>query len=140
MEYIKIKCKKCSYEIDIPEKTESVVCGYCGNVNYFSKISSILKKYNDSILADKYNEVSGEIVQPEVESGKILVHIPGDTGSLQDEDVSELPENKSLFKITTIMFILAPFIAMAIEFFKLPSYAVLLIIIGIVGVIYFLKK
>ncbi len=140
MEFIKTKCRKCGYEIEIPEKTEKLICGSCGNVNYFSKISSILKKYNETVVTDVSRQSTDKTIHSVDKSEQVKIHIPGDESSTAEAEEAEFPEEKNISKIMTVLFILAPFIAMAIEFFKLPSYAALLIIFLIIGIIFFLKK
>lgn len=139
MEFIKTKCRKCGYEIEIPEKTESVICGSCGNVNHFGKISSILKKYSDAGEFDKPAGFPSERANPSYKN------IPGRAQESSETDIptddeTEFPEEKKASRILTIIFILAPFIAMAVEFFKLPSYAAVLIIILAAVIVFTLKK
>jgi len=140
MEFLKTKCKKCGYEIDIPDKTEKIICGSCGNVNQFSRISSILKKYNDSVMTDDFRQSTEKTIHSAGKSEQVKIHIPGDEGSIAEGEDAEFPEEKNVSKIMTVLFILAPFIAMAIEFFKLPSYAALLIIFFIIGIVFFLRR
>lgn len=143
MEFINSKCKKCGYEIVMPEKSESIICGSCGAVNNFSKLSSILKKYNEPLEPLNYKE-------PPENSSKIPgVGVPAEWKipredelpyGNDDEEEMVSPEAKKISKIMTVLFIIAPFIALAIDFFKLPSYTVLLVIIFIIAVLFFLRK
>jgi len=140
MEFIREKCKKCGYEFIIPEKTENVICGSCGNVNHYSKISSIVKKYNDTVDHGLYSRDTGVIIKP---SGKTADEVPQNSERIDipdDENEIDNPKEKSVSKIMTVVFILAPFIAMAVEFLKLPPYAVLIIIFIIIGIIFYFKK
>jgi len=140
MEFIKTKCRKCGYEIVIPEHTETVVCGSCGNVNHFGRISSILKKYSEAGDISRPEEFTTEIKKPSYKT--IPGQIPGipEKASPSEEEEIDFPEEKTASKIMTIIFIMAPFIAMAVEFFKLPSYAALLIIILVVVIVFTLRK
>jgi ribosomal protein S27AE len=140
MEFIKTKCRKCGYEIVIPEKTESVYCGSCGHINHYSKITSILKKYSDAGEIDKPGTYPAGLPDPSYKP------VPGQRPESEqadlpaDDEEAEFPEEKKASKILTAVFILAPFIAMAVEFFKLPSYVAVLIIIIIAVVVFTLKK
>ena len=140
MEFIKTKCRKCGYEIVIPERTETVVCGSCGHINHFGSISSILKKYGETGDINRPGEFPAEIKKPSYKP--IPGQIPGipEKELPPEEDDAEFPEEKKASRILTIVFILAPFIAMAVEFFKLPSYAAVLIIIIIAVIVFTLKK
>jgi ribosomal protein S27AE len=132
MEFIKSKCKKCGYEIVMPEKSENIICGSCGTINHFSKVSSILKQYSDSLAPSNYKEPSDDLLKIPEEA-----ELPYDDG---DEDDEVSPEAKKRTKIMTVLFILAPFIALGIEFFKLPSYTVFIIIAVVVGIMFFLRR
>lgn len=140
MEFIKTKCRKCGYEIVIPERTQTVYCGSCGHINHYSKITSILKKYSDAGEIDKPGIFSNELPEPSYKP------VPGQrpdsaqTNLPADDEEAEFPEEKKASRILTVVFILAPFIAMAVEFFKLPSYAAVLIIILIAVIVFTLKK
>lgn len=142
MEFIKSKCKKCGYEIVMPEKSESIICGSCGTINNFSKIASILKKYNESLDPLNYKKSSGDLAKIPDERVPAGWKIPEEKElpSGADEEKMIPPEAKRVSKVMTFIFILAPFIAMAIDFFKLPSYAAVVVIFIIIGVIFFLKK
>jgi ribosomal protein S27AE len=142
MEFIRSKCKKCGYEIIMPEKSESIICGSCGTINHFSKISSILKKYNDSLEPVIYKETSDELLKSPGERVPAGWKTPevANLPSGEDEEEAVSPEAKRISKIMTFLFILAPFIALAIDYFKLPSYTALIIIVFIIGIIYFLRR
>jgi hypothetical protein len=142
MEFIKIKCSKCGYEIEIPETTVSVVCGSCGNVNHFGKISSILKKYSDGTDSEFHRNTRfpSEIKKPSYTPIPGQNPVPPETNIPSDDEDAEFPEEKNASKILTLIFILAPFIAMAVEFFKFPSYVAVLIIILVIITIVSIKK
>lgn len=139
MEYIKRKCRKCGYEIELPETSLNIICGSCGNVNHYSRISSAAKKKQKS---DEVKKESGikEIKKPSFKSVTARTPAADEAVKPPDEDEIELPEENKFFKIMTVGFILAPFIAMAVEFFKLPPYTLVLIIIIIAVIGYSLKK
>lgn len=141
MEFIKSECKKCGYEIIMPEKSENVICGSCGTINSFSKISSILKKYSDSLEPSNYKGSSGNSEKIPDEDLPAGWKNPdkADLPASDDEEMAS-PDAKKISKIMTVLFILAPFIAMAIDFFKLPSYTALLFIVFIIGIIFFLRR
>ncbi len=142
MEFIKSKCKKCGYEIVMPEKSESIICGSCGTINNFSKISSILKKYNESLEQLNYKESPDDLLKIPGEGVPADWKIPREKELPSGDDEEEMvsPETRKISKIMTLLFILAPFIALAIDFFKLPSYMALLIIVFIIAVIFFLRR
>jgi len=133
MDYIKIKCRKCGYEIEIPENTVKVHCGSCGSVNQFGKISSILKRYSDSAFSGRYDGVPEEIKNTPDYAAQNLNN--PETVIAGDEDDIDFPENKKASKIITVVLILAPFIVMVLDFFKLPLYTAIPFILLIVLII-----
>ena len=140
MEFIKVKCRKCGNAIQIPESTVNVICGSCGNVNHYGKISSILKKYSESGEITRPGEFSAEIKGPSYKSIPDQTAVSSEIDIPGGQDEHDFPEEKNASRIITIVFILAPFIAMAIEFFKLPSFAAVVIIILIVVAALAFKK
>ena len=152
MEYIKTQCRKCGYELEFPEKTESVICGSCGEINRFSRLSSLLRKHGDPALEIKWEEkISGAPAQSgkrmESQTAPISKKPPvlsfpdrPQNNIPQPEDEEEDQEQGSATKIMTLIFILAPFIAIAVEHFKLPSYAAIIAIAAVILLIFILKK
>lgn len=65
---------------------------------------------------------------------------PSEADLSPDEEEIDFSEEKTASKILTIVFILVPFIAMAVEFFKLPSYAAVLVVILVVVIALTLRK
>jgi len=152
MEFIKIKCTKCGYELEIPDKSESVICGSCGEINRFSRLTSLLRKHSDPALEIKREDKIRSTTSP---SGKSFENRtdPGSktpsTSTLPStvennkplpDDEEEYPEQGSASKIMTIIFILAPFIAIAVERFKLPSYVAIIAIAAVIFLVFLLKK
>lgn len=152
MEFIKIKCRKCGYELLIPDKTEAVICGSCGEINRFSRLTSLLRKHSDPALEIKWEDKISSTTSP---SGKSIesrttpgskkpstLSVPStvENNKPLPEDEEEYPEQGSASKIMTIIFILAPFIAIAVERFKLPSYVTIIAIAAVIFLIFLLKK
>ena len=147
MEFIKIKCRKCGYEIEIPEKTSSVICGSCGEINHFNKISALLRGQSSPAVQIRWKDKSADIAIKEklpagIRDNAEPENFPDQANENQPfpGDDEDFPEQKGAIKIMTLIFILAPFIAMAVEFLKLPSYAVLIAIAAVVLIVFFLKK
>ena len=152
MEYIKTQCRKCGYELEFPEKTESVICGSCGEINRFSRLNSLLRKHSDPSLEIKWEEkTSGTTAQ----SGKSkenrttpalkkppVISLPdkSENNNPLPEDDDGYPEQGSATKIMTLIFIIAPFIAIAVERFKLPSYVAVIVIAAVILLVFLLKK
>ncbi len=152
MKFIKTKCSKCGYELEIPEEVSSVICGSCGEINRFGKLSSILRtgivSGTDSMQSSKSSVPQNISPGPWRDKSMEVTKTPGtkpfplgqngNNGNPEDEE--EFQENSSATKIMTIVFILAPFIAMAVEHFKLPPIAALIPIAAIILIVFFLKK
>jgi len=143
MEFIKTKCRKCGYELEIPDKTESVICGSCGEINHFTRLSAILRKHGDSSPEIKWgdknidNRKSGGMTSP----GKQIPRSQEeDKLPVPEEDKENFPEQGPATKILTLIFIIAPFIAIAVEHFKLPSYVAVIVIAAIILLLFILKK
>ncbi|HOP61962.1 MAG TPA: hypothetical protein PK358_09700 [Spirochaetota bacterium] len=145
MKFYKTKCSKCGYELVVPEDSLSVICGSCGKINHFSKLTTILRKQAETGIDLKF---PGE--QPDYHEDSFsgtsesqnrqFPASPGENRApLPDED-EEYPEQKSALKIMTVLFILMPFIAMVMEYFDLPPYAAVLIIGAIIFIVFALKK
>jgi ribosomal protein S27E len=140
MDFVRTKCKNCGYEIVMPEGSENIVCGSCGNVNRYSKISSVLKKYNETELMK-----NGGFIPPEKIKTSAAPILKGEQNPAKpempsDEVEGEFPENSGFSKIMTFIFILIPFIMIAVERFNLPSYIAVIIIIIAVAVTFILKR
>lgn len=138
MEYKKNKCRRCGYELVMPEETVRVYCGSCGEVNSFGRISSILKKYNESLEIDSYSQPHEDGIS-EVSYPDPVLGSRGPDRS-ENDGAAEFPENKNASKVITAIMILIPFLAMAADFFKLPSYAVIAVIILIMVIVFFKRK
>ncbi len=143
MKFIKIKCSKCGYEIEVPDTTTSVICGSCGEINHISKISSILKKYGETAF-DIEENTTPDIKTTYSRTGRqnippIPVQQKEETPP-SENDETDYPEEKNAVKIITLIFILTPFIAIIMEYFKLPSYTAIIFIIAIILIIFILKK
>lgn len=151
MKFIKKRCSKCGYEFEIPEQVLSVICGSCGEINRFGKISTILKAGVVSGTGSMQNsKPSAPQDSNRPRGGKSPTGIkPPDIKTLpsgqsenngNSEDEEDFQENSSAAKIMTVVFILAPFIAMVVEHFKLPPIAALIPIAAIILIVFLLKK
>ncbi|GEM_PF-723094 len=152
MKFIKIRCRKCGYELTIPETTTSVICGSCGEINRFSRLTSLLRKQSDLPIETKWEErtpampsSSGKSMEsrnqaasgiPDFQSSD---HDRGENIHLPGEE-EEIPEQGNATKLMTLIFIIAPFIAIAVEHFKLPSYVAIIAIAAVIILIFLLKK
>ncbi|HOP30324.1 MAG TPA: hypothetical protein P5120_09280 [Spirochaetota bacterium] len=141
MEFIKTRCRKCGYELTIPDSTTSVICGSCGEINHFSRLTTLLRKHSNPDFEIKWGDkISG---YPESSEGSVkngLPDIPNQKEIPDYEDDEDLPEQGSAAKLMTLIFIIAPFIALAVEHFKLPSYVALIAIASVIFLIFLLKK
>lgn len=152
MEFVKRKCKKCGYELEVPDSTTSVICGSCGEINTFGRLASLLGKQAGSGFEIKREDkipgttgAPGKPVESSASSGvktQDIRSIPSRNGEEQPlpDEGEDFPEQKSATKIMTLIFILAPFIAMAVEFFKLPPYAVFIVIAALILIVFLIKK
>lgn len=156
MEYIKTKCKKCGYVIEMPEKTGSVTCGSCGHVNTFGIFSSAARADKTAAAGEGSRDSTNrdiktipdkhpsDISKPSYRPQPAKTGAPDNTEAqlpvdAEDEEF-EFPEQKTASRIITLIFVLTPFIAMAVEFFKLPPYAAVAVIILIVVIALAIKK
>lgn len=151
MEFIIRKCGKCGFEIEVPEATKNVVCGSCGNINHFGKISSILKRYSDAGEIEQNSRKPGEktlTMNKPVSAGKpakkketVYKPISGsnpapvERETPPDEDELEFPEGGTASKILTLIIMLTPVILIFFKYFKIPSYVVIPVIILIIVVV-----
>ncbi len=152
MEFIKTKCRKCGYELEIPEQTESVICGSCGEINRFSRLNSLLRKHSNPALEIKWGDTiqgapasSGKSMESRTSSAAKTPSVSSTPAASENnkplpDDEDEYPEQGNATKIMTIIFILAPFIAIAVERFKLPPYVAIIAIAAVIFLVFLLKK
>ena len=134
MKLVKFRCKKCGYELIIPEKTESVLCGNCATWNktrgLFAGIDqeasngegSILQKIPGSIYSD-FPERADSLEKKE--------ELPADAG----ERVNPGP-----FSMVALIFILAPLISFIVAKLELPPFVAFIVLAVIIILYQFAKK
>ncbi len=136
MKTIKYNCKKCGSILEIPEKTESVLCGNCATWNRPRSIFSGFGQSDDSTDAE------GSILQRV--PGKIFSEIPdaitGTEKIPQPVETGEKPAKPGFFSLVTLLFIIAPFVSFFAAKLKLPPSATFLIIAAIIIAISLIKK
>ena len=146
MKFYEIKCRKCGYQLEVPEESLSVICGSCGERNHFSKLTSLLRKHAETgIDLQLPGEESGQhrdyphsgTSEP---SKRQSPAFPGENRSPLPDEEEENPEQKGAAKVMTAIFILTPFIAMAVDYFKLPPYTVIAAVALLIIIIVALKK
>jgi predicted RNA-binding Zn-ribbon protein involved in translation (DUF1610 family) len=152
MKFIKIRCRRCGYELTIPETTTSVICGSCGEINRFSRLTSLLRKQRDLPLEAKWEDKTPAMPPSSGKSMERRNQAPLGIPDFQSPDQGreeniplpgedeEIPEQGSATKIMTLIFIITPFIAIAVEHFKLPSYFAIIAIAAVIFLIFLLKK
>lgn len=152
MEFVKIKCSKCGYELEIPEETSSVICGSCGEINTTGRLASLLRKQSATASEIKWTGktpvtkgTAGRGIESRIPAGAKTPDIKPlpsgqDAGRPIPEEEEGYPEQGTATKIITLIFILVPFIAMAVEFFKLPPYALFIAIAAIILIVFLIKK
>jgi len=150
MNYLNVRCKRCGYNLTVPEKTESVVCGSCGYENKLKGVMSLIKTSSDQVTIElpdikpseknkkDYREMYKDSIKTPlpIKEGKV----PSQAKEDEVEDNEVFPENTSVSKILTLLFILMPIIAMLADFFNLPSFILPVVIFIIVLAIFMMKK
>lgn len=148
MKNFKFKCRKCGHIIEIPEKTESVLCGNCVTWNrprnFFTALDitpqneaaggSILQKVPGSV----YSEIPGQ------QGGPVYSEIPGQHGSAdsagtspaEDERVNPAP---GFLSTVALLFFLAPLLSIIVAKLKLPPFVTFAVLAAVI-MLYQLRK
>lgn len=135
MKILLFRCRKCGYIMNIPEKTESVLCGRCctwnkpGNIfaaldqPYENGESSPILKQNADIGSDKISDVTDvEEKSAYTASGK------------------EKPSKPGLLSFVAILFLLGPALSYLVAKYKLPPLLTVAFMAGLIILYQFMKK
>mgnify|MGYP001187417652 CR=1 FL=1 len=130
MKNFKFKCRKCGHIIEIPEKTESVLCGNCATWNRSRNLFAALDQETGV-------ESPGDSVLQKV-PGSTDSEIPGQGQPVPAEE-DEAAQRPGIFTVMALLFFIIPLVNFILFKFKLPPY-ITLIVVAAVLVIYLITK
>ena len=136
MKHIVFKCRKCGYSIDIPEKTDSVLCGRCATWNRPRSLFAALDQPGPG------EQEKGSILQKV--PGPIHSEIPGSIPVPETKDVPGAEETRpvkpGLLSMITILFVAAPAISIIVKKLNLPPATAFIILAAVIIVFNLMKK
>lgn len=136
MKNVKYRCRKCGYILEIPERTESVLCGSCATWNRPRGLIAVL----NSEPGEEPSE--GSILQKV--PGSIFSEIPGPSSGGQagkpvPEEENEAAPKPGIFTLAALLFFLAPFVSFIVSKFNLPPL-ITFIVLAAVFTLYMIGK